>query len=309
MDPSGCFVFPLFERSTFSAIFQQTIDKQALEFTLKPTRPKTNIKMAYDWTKPEESLNSIKTNILDAMKIEETWYVKHRAIHSFFSRTIRVCAVLLFAFGILWPVLSADKINQIAPTFNYGYLSLAVGGLLLLLDKYLGISSGYVRFYIAELDIKKNTLEFIENWDIETAKASRPMTIENILALLTIVKQFRQAVFTTIQVETGAWGAEFQTQTGELYELFKQKQSEMARPANISVSVENYTNYNNIEIGLDDAPLIKLGATTSIIFRNVSVQPHLIRIKAAKSDNSLVAFSKNAEAYPDKTTDVAMILP
>ncbi len=265
--------------------------------------------MTYDWTNPEESLDSIKTNILNAMKTEEIWYVKHRARHSFSSRSIRVLAILLFAFGILWPVLSADKTVQNTTIFNYGYLSLAIGGLLLLLDKYLGISSGYVRFYIAELDIKKNTLDFIENWNIETAKASKPMTVENILALLNTVKQFRQAVFTIIQVETGAWATEFQTQTGELYELFKQKQNEMVKLANISVSVENYSNYKDIEIGLDDAPLLKLGATTSIIFRNVSLQPHLIKIKATKSDNSLITFSKNADATADKTTEVTMTLP
>lgn len=265
--------------------------------------------MAYNWNKPEETLDTIKTNILSAMKVEESWYVKHRAMHSFYSRSIRAIAIILFAFGILWPVISAGKYTQDESITNYGYISLAIGGLLLLLDKYLGISSGYVRFYIAELDIKKNTKEFEENWDIETVKASNPMTIENILALLNIVKQFRQAVYTTIQVETGAWATEFQNQTGELYELFKQKQSEIAKPANISVTVENYTGYKDIEIGLDDNPYEKLGTKTSIIFWNVSKQPHLIKIKALKSDNSLVTFSKNTDANSDKTTEVTLALP
>lgn len=265
--------------------------------------------MAYDWTKPEETLELIKSNILRSIKTEENWYVKARGMHSIYSRSIRVIAIILFAFGILWPVLSADKSMQDKLTLNYGYISLAIGGLLLLLDKYLGVSSGYVRFYIAELDIKKNTQEFIENWDIETAKASKPMTIENVLALLNIVKQFRQAVFTTIQVETGAWATEFQTQTGELYELFKQKQNEIAKPANISVVVENYQNYKDIEIGIDDNPLIKLGTTTSIVFRNVSIQPHVIKIKAIKADNTLITFSKNADATSEKTTEVTLALP
>ncbi len=265
--------------------------------------------MSYDWTKPEESLDSIKNNIINAMKIEENWYVKFRSIHSICSRSIRVVTIFFFGFGILWPVLSTDSAAPNKSTLNYGYISLAIGGLLLLLDKYLGVSSGYVRYYIAELDIKKNTQEFIENWDIETAKVTKPMTIENILALLNIVKQFRQSVYTTIQIETGAWATEFQTQTGELYELFKQKQSEIAKPANISVAVENYSNYKDIEVGIDDNPLMKLGTTTSIIFRNVSIQPHMIKIKATKSDNSLITFSKNADANSDKTTEVVLTLP
>lgn len=140
--------------------------------------------MAYDWTKPTETLETIKNNILTSMKTEEEWYARFRKYHSIYSRTIRVLSIILFAFGILWPILSADQVLKNKPIPNYGYISLAIGGLLLLLDKYLGISSGYVRFYIAELDIKKNTQDFIENWDIETAKANNPLTQENILALL-----------------------------------------------------------------------------------------------------------------------------
>ncbi|MEJ7739697.1 MAG: SLATT domain-containing protein [Chitinophagaceae bacterium] len=209
--------------------------------------------MAYDWTKPSETLELIKANILTAMKKEEDWYEKYTKRHSFFSRSIRFFSILLFAFGTLCPLLNIglNEKNQIG--LNWGYISLAIGGLLLLIDKYLGVSSGYVRFYIAKLDIQKNTLDFIENWDIESAKASNPLTTENIVGLLNTVKAFRQAVFTTIQVETGAWATEFQTQTGELYELFKQKQSEYkAATGNISVILENYSAYSEIEIILDD---------------------------------------------------------
>ncbi len=243
------------------------------------------------------------------MKVEENWYAGYRRMHSACSRGIRVLAIVLFAFGILWPIISADIKITDNPKFDIGYLSLAIGGLFLLIDKYLGISSGYVRFYIAELDIKKNTQDFIENWDIETAKSSIPMTTENVLALLYIVKQFRQSVFTTIQVETGAWATEFQTQTGELYELFKQKQSEDTKPVNISVTVENYSGYSDIEVGIDNEASLKLGTLTSIIFRNVSIQPHLIKIKATKTDKTIVTFSKNVDVNLGKPTEVTLTLP
>ncbi|MEO8413308.1 MAG: SLATT domain-containing protein [Ginsengibacter sp.] len=265
--------------------------------------------MSYDWTKPNETLEVIKGNILSSMKAEENWYAKHRWWHSVYSRGIRVIAIILFAFGILWPILSANMKLDEKPEVDIGYISLAIGGLLLLLDKYLGISSGYVRFYIAELDIKKNTQDFIENWDVETAKSGNPMTTENVLALLNIVKQFRQSVFTTIQVETGAWATEFQTQTGELYELFKQKQSESVKPANISVTVENFSGYSDIEVGIDNETSVKLGTMTSIIFRNVSIQPHLIKIRATKEDKSIVTFSKNVDVTADKTSEVSLSLP
>lgn len=259
----------------------------------------------YDWANPNETLETIKSSILTAMKAEEDWYIKARGLHSFYSRSIRVISIILFAFGILWPII---KVQQTKINFDIGYISLAVGGLLLLLDKYLGVSSGYVRFYIAELDIKKNTFEFIENWNIETSKIGSTITTENIITLLNLVKSFRQSVFTTIQVETGAWATEFQSQTGELYELFKQKQNEYAKPSNISVSIENYNGYSEIEIGIDEEPLIKLNSLTSFIFRNVSIHPHSIQIRA-KKDGKVIAFSKNVDVIGDKTVDVVLNLP
>tara|TARA_R110002033_G_scaffold168465_1_gene208298 strand:- start:4455 stop:5252 length:798 start_codon:yes stop_codon:yes gene_type:complete len=265
--------------------------------------------MLYDWTQPTAALELIKEKILTSIKDEENWYVRHRRWHSIYSRSTRIIAILLFTLGLIWPILNANLKLDEKLKVDMGYISLSIGGLLLLLDKFLGVSSGYVRFYIAELDIKKHTADFIGNWDIESVKASIPMTKENVLALLNIVKQFRESVFTTIQVETGAWATEFQTQTGELYELFKKKQSESLKPANISVNIENYSNYKDIEVGIDDDPFEKLGATTSIIFRNVSIQPHLVKIKAAKHDNTMVTFSKNANVNSDKTTELVLALP
>ncbi len=96
--------------------------------------------MTYDWNKPTESLETIKSDILDFVKNEEKWYSVARGTHSFFSRSIRVIATLLFTFGIVWPILSI-KATWLEDT-NMGYLSLAIGGIFLLLDKYLGVSVG-----------------------------------------------------------------------------------------------------------------------------------------------------------------------
>jgi hypothetical protein len=265
----------------------------------------------YDWKDPLNTLEIIKERILDAMWIEERWYAKSRELHSFLSRLVRSIAIVLFGFGILWPIISA-KMTSTSSVLNidWGYIGLAVGGLLLLLDKYLGISTSYVRFYIAEMDIKKNTHEFVENWDIESAKAANgSLTLDNILALLNTVKAFRQSVFNIIQVETGAWAVEFQTQAGELSELFKQKQNEYKKPTDISVVVENHDEYADIKLGIDDEALVELGNNSSIIFRNVSIQVHTIKIQATKKDGSTVGFSKNVDVTGEKTVEVTLTLP
>lgn len=263
--------------------------------------------MHYDWSNPQESLKQMKETILLKMKKEENWYIRHRIIHGRLTRLLRVASIILFAIGILWPIVRNNFPEMEGNNIEIGYISLAIGGLLLLLDKYLGISTGFVRFYIAELDIKKNTYEFIENWQIESVKASNPLTIENILALINTLKTFRQSVFTTIQVETGAWATEFQSQTGELYELFKQKQSEYKLGA-ISVNIKNHTGYTNIEIGLNDQQPVLLNGKTSAIFKNLSIQPYLVYVKAMKEGN-VFTYSENADVTGEKTTELTITLP
>jgi hypothetical protein len=265
----------------------------------------------YDWTKPKETLDKMKDKIITAMEKEQDWYVTFRGIHSFFSRTIRLFSIVLFALGILWPIIKTQFL-ELKPTIDIGYISLAIGGLLLLLDKYLGVTSGYVRFYIAELDIKKNTFDFIENWNIESARVDTTKTItpENIIVFLNLIKSYRQAVFTIIQLETSSWATEFQSQTGELYELFKQKQSEYIKQSNISVSIENYIGYSGIEITIDEQePWIKLNEMTSYIFRNVSIKPHTILIHGKNENGKIITVSKNVDVIGDKTVDVVLGLP
>lgn len=261
----------------------------------------------YDWTNPKTALDEMMTNILSAMKVEEEWYMKHRKRHGTITRTIRVISILLFAIGILWPIVKKHFPLLIQKDFDLGYLSLAIGGILLLLDKYLGISTGFVRFYIAELDIKKNTLEFIENWQIEIIKSSNPLTTDNILSLVNTIKTFRQSVLTTIQVETGAWASEFQSQTGELYELFKQKQNDY-KLGRISVNIKNHLNYSNLEVGLDDAEPISLNGKTSIVFKNLSIEPHIILIRATK-DGDIYSYSENTDVVGDKMAEITITLP
>lgn len=123
----------------------------------------------YDWTNPALTLNQIKTNILTKMKMEEDWYMRHRKKNGLITRGFRFIALMLFAVGTLCPII-VSLFKTTDNWLQWGYISLAVGGLFILFDKYFGLSSNFVRFYLAKLDIKKNTFEFEENWELEIVK-------------------------------------------------------------------------------------------------------------------------------------------
>lgn len=262
--------------------------------------------MIYDWNSPMQALENIKKACMKDVKKEESWYASFRSWHSFFSRGIRVLSLLLFSVGLIIPML---PVGWLSNDTKFGYLSLAIGGFFLLLDRYLGVSSGYVRFYVAELDIKKSTAEFQDNWNIEIAKAQPDITAEQVTILLEMVKTFRTSVFKTVQAETALWATEFQTQTSELYEMFRKKQEEsLAALGTISVTVENHAGYTDIKLMLDDSVSISITDSSSGIFRNVDPGVHKITIGAVNPTGK-ISFSQNVSLSASKTADVVMKLP
>lgn len=260
-----------------------------------------------DWSKPKEALAAIKRYIIAMAENEENWYASKRSVHAVGTRTLRFSALILFGLGLIFPLLNIETAGKVK---SIGYLLLAIGGLLLLFDKYFGLSSSFVRFYLAEEDIKKNLADFEIAWEMEIAKADKASySIESVLNTLLIARVLRQSVSNTIQVETTAWASEFQSQTGELQELFKQKMSDYKRQlGTASVKIDNYTGYTDMQLILDEAFYKKLDGTTSAIFRDLTLGAHQIQVRATKSNNN-VSFSQNFEVTIDKITDITLKLP
>jgi DNA-binding protein YbaB len=269
------------------------------------------IKPIFDWTKPKLSLVDIKRYIIETAESELSWYSCARWKNAIFTRTFRFIALILFAFGLIYPLIGIETVHLFGIDINnLGYLCLSAGGLILLFDKYFGLSSGFVRFYLAEEEIKKEINDFEIAWEIEIAKAeSSNYTIESVVNTLSLAKVLRQDISKTIQFETSAWASEFQTQIGELQELLKQKTEEYKKKSGtISVKVENSIEYSEIELILDDTIIKKLLGTTSAIFKDAPLGIHIIQIRAKKKDK-LESFSQNFEVTIDKTTEVILKLP
>lgn len=139
------------------------------------------------------------------------------------------------------------------------------------------------------------------------SQANNNFSTEVIINLLTTIKTFRQAVYSTIQTESGTWLAEFEAQSKELLDLFKQKQSDF-KLASISVDVKNATGYTDLEVIIDDTYINKIQEGPSTLFKNHSLGSHKL-ILHAKKGNDLTSLSQIIEVVADKATVVTFTLP
>ena len=131
----------------------------------------------FDMNNALVSLEGLKQSILNEMKNHKNWYTRKRSQHATLSRLIRIISIIAFSSGVLSPIIFQDLQSR-HTELNLDYILLAGGGLLLMLDIYLGISTSFVRFYIAEIGIEKATYEFEENWNLEMAKSSTPLSMK-----------------------------------------------------------------------------------------------------------------------------------
>ena len=255
----------------------------------------------YNWTTPIDTLNTIKTDLLETVAKEEKWYRRLRITHGLTTRFFRFTAICLLGFGTIYPIFAKGQ------NLEWGYVCLAIGSLILLMDKYFGISTSFVRFYRAEIEIINYSRIFAEDWEIEMVKSDSNFSKDNILNLLNVAKRFRESVSTIIASETTAWATEFNAQISELQQELMKKESTY-KVGNLSVILNNADDYANMVLSLDQAASMKLNGNTSAVFRNVSIAPHTVSFKGDKG-NQKIEFSKNIDVTAEKTAELVFDLP
>ena len=156
----------------------------------------------------------MRTMLLDNAAEDELWYHEARWLHGVWSKILKFSSILLIGFGTLCPLIN----NLIAYPIDIsvGYLSLSVGGIILLFDKYFSLSSGFQRFYMAEMEIIKLTKAFIIDWESEAIKVNHFQNASHLAPLMKIAKTFDADISKVIITETKNWSVEFAMHMEEL---------------------------------------------------------------------------------------------
>jgi hypothetical protein len=118
-------------------------------------------------TDTEKSINMIYQYAEAKSTQTINWYLGHKKQKAVCSRVLRFGAIVLTTLGGIAPVVSS--IGWLGPRPNEimgkaGYLLLATAAACVGLDKFFGISSGWMRYISAALSLQKAQSEFRLDW-------------------------------------------------------------------------------------------------------------------------------------------------
>lgn len=203
----------------------------------------TTPRLELDWTPAhsETSLNEVfhySTSLAD-QSIE--WYVSAKKAKQKGARRIRIASIVLGALAALFPTIVelTAKDGQYRIGAGWATVILGIAGALLLLDRFFGYSSAWMRYIVAELQLRQINQEFQMDWETERAgwQGSSPSK-EQITQMLARSKAFISQVNTIIREETNVWVQEFQNTIKYLDESIKAKPA-VTEPGALNLMITN----------------------------------------------------------------------
>jgi hypothetical protein len=211
-------------------------------------------------------LDSLRVYAEAKINNELSWYYRKKKNRSSTSQFLRFSAVMLTVLGGLVPLLISIFGSKPQWTWlaglgdirfgQLGYFFLAMAGGLVLLDKYFGYSTGWMRYIVAMQAIEKAREAFRLDWTTLSRKLVlvQSGTPEHADATDRMIQRVRSVILEVkdhSEKETQAWILEFQTNLAQ-FEKDLKSQMEAGRPGGIDVEVTDGNKADTpIEISLD----------------------------------------------------------
>jgi hypothetical protein len=195
-----------------------------------------------DWT-PEGRTASLAVVYHHAAAGAESaieWYLKSKRPKQRLARWIRGSAICLGALAGLIPMVAEMQRfhDRIEPVWASIVLGLAAA--LVMLDRFFGFSSAWVRYISTELHLRQILEEF--RLDFEAEKAAwkdATATDEQLQRALASCHSFVTRVNAIVREETNLWVAEFQDTLKQIDENAKAKLAATAVPGAVSLVITN----------------------------------------------------------------------
>lgn len=171
---------------------------------------KTTAFPSLQWTSQQrrDSLDKLNAWSVDKGGDAIAWYFSKKSAHQIFCRIFRVSAILLLAFSGILPLL--NEVTHLAIHSLWSALALAGAATLILLDRFYGFTSGWIRFMLAGQQI----VQLLENFQIEIER-QKLLWREDIpsqqetLDMIDANQCFLDRLQDIVRKETQQWAKEF----------------------------------------------------------------------------------------------------
>ncbi|NUO50315.1 MAG: SLATT domain-containing protein [Polyangiaceae bacterium] len=149
------------------------------------------------------------------------WYLQRKVRSAFWSRMLRVMAISFVAIGGLAPLthslVTAIGSKTDVPWLNTsGYVAFGLAGAAMAFDRYLGVSSTWMRFMGAALQLQRTLVTFQSDWTILTMRLESSPTKKSVEELAERARRLTEDVESIIELETKDWMAEFRGALSDL---------------------------------------------------------------------------------------------
>lgn len=164
-----------------------------------------------DWGEPAERLDELYQWVEAGALRTAQWYLSDRFWKRRAARALRAGAATGVVAGAALPML--DLAGRLEGSAQWGYLSLLVAGACVACDRYLGLTSGWMRDVATAQAVQRRlqTLQF--DWASESVREvlgpAEGTASEATERCLTVLRRFTEDITELVRSETADWMVEF----------------------------------------------------------------------------------------------------
>lgn len=234
------------------------------------------------------------------------WYYEKRKVKRRLGLWLRVFAIVITAIAGIIPIVNGIAENPLFIPPSLATLALAIAALLVLIDKFGGGTSGWVRYITTAQELSQLLEGFRFEWENIRITLNGSPTTEQVTAAVSQCKDFIIKSHEVIRQETRLWVTEFQNVLKDLEKTAKAV-AKVEDAGAINVVVDNGDQCEDgWKIKIDGGPeRIYQGKQASIV--NLSPKIHTVSVSGTINQKQKQA-EKPVDVLSGKITNVTLTL-
>lgn len=171
-----------------------------------------------DWGEPAERLDELYQWVEAGALRTAQWYLSDRSWKRRTARTLRLCAAFCTVLGGALPLL--DLAGRLHGAGRWGYLALLLAAACVLCDRYLGLTSGWMRDMATAQAVQRRLQVLQFDWASESVREvlgpAEGTASEATERCLNVLRRFTEDITELVRAETADWMVEFRSGPGPL---------------------------------------------------------------------------------------------